>query len=76
MERVKVQVCAAEKRLNIWFCERCGAVHFRVGDETHSFSPQEFIDFSAAVAQLYCRALLALIDDKTAPQRIELDLVG
>ena len=65
---------AGKENLRLWFCERCGAVHLRAGEVLLSLTPPEFIDFAAAVGDIYGRVALASSSERTP--HFEFDLVA
>lgn len=66
--------CGRKENLNIWHCEKCHSFHFSVGEILLTFSPQEFLDLSAIIGELYGKANLELL--KQEQKYFELGLVS
>lgn len=56
--------CSRKENLSIWHCEKCRSFHISVGEILLTFSPQEFIDLSEIIGDLYGKANLELMQEK------------
>lgn len=59
-----VENCGKRENLKIWHCESCRSFHFRVGEILLTFSPKEFVDFSAVIGELYGKAAIELLREE------------
>lgn len=45
------------QKLQIWCCENCRAVHFKIGDVSLNFTKNEFMELTGIVIEIYNREL-------------------
>jgi len=68
--------CSTKQSLSIWYCEHCGAVHFRAGELLLTFSPAEFLDFAARIGEIYGQAYFEVFKQRDDRNFFEFDLVS